>query len=286
MRRKDALDSPLLSVARGDAFTCRDAVQGVLVTGGIGSGKTSGPGRTLAESYLKAGMGGLVLCAKPEEAETWRRYCAKAGRSQHLIELDGSNGGYNFMAAELVRQGAAGINAAVECLMKVLEICRSVSATTNQGGDEFWSDTTKQILRNAIPVLFDATGTVRISDLLKFVRSAPRSPDEMTDPHWQRDSFFYQCFLRAADKLDDATGERVIAYWRYDFATLDQKTRGNIVISLTTALDRFNHGWMADMFCSDTTVVPELTFHGAIILLNMPALTLNEDGIIAQQLFK
>jgi hypothetical protein len=32
--------------------------------------------------------------------------------------------------------------------------------------------------------------------------------------------------------------------------------------------------------------VPELTFHGQIILLNMPALTLNEDGIIAQQLFK
>ena len=286
MRHSDALDAPLLSIAKGTDFSCRDAVQGVLVTGGIGSGKTSGPGRTLAESYLKAGMGGLVLCAKPEEAETWRRYCAKAGRSHHLIELDGSNGGYNFMAAELVRQGAAGINAAVECLMKVLEICRSVSATTSRGSDEFWSDTTKQILRNAIPVLFAATGTVSISDLLKFVRSAPRSPDEMTDPNWQRDSFFYQCFLRAADKLDDATGERVIAYWRYDFATLDQKTRGNIVISLTTALDRFNHGWMARMFCSDTTVVPELTFHGAIILLNMPALTLNEDGIIAQQLFK
>ena len=35
-----------------------------------------------------------------------------------------------------------------------------------------------------------------------------------------------------------------------------------------------------------STVVPELTFHGAIVLLNMPALTLNDDGIVAQQLFK
>jgi hypothetical protein len=32
--------------------------------------------------------------------------------------------------------------------------------------------------------------------------------------------------------------------------------------------------------------MPELSFHGAIFLLNMPALTLNDDGIIAQQLFK
>ena len=32
--------------------------------------------------------------------------------------------------------------------------------------------------------------------------------------------------------------------------------------------------------------ISELSFHGAIILLNMPALTLNEDGIIGQQLFK
>jgi TraM recognition site of TraD and TraG len=32
--------------------------------------------------------------------------------------------------------------------------------------------------------------------------------------------------------------------------------------------------------------VPELTFHGAIIVMDMSALTWNEDGIIGQQLFK
>jgi uncharacterized membrane protein YgcG len=40
------------------------------------------------------------------------------------------------------------------------------------------------------------------------------------------------------------------------------------------------------MFCGRTTLVPELTFHGVIIVLAMPTLTFNEDGIIAQQLFK
>jgi hypothetical protein len=283
---REVLDNPLLSITKHDAFTLRDAVQGVLATGGIGSGKTSGSGAALAAAYLKSGMGGLVLCAKPEEAELWRRYCAKHGRSKHLIELDGWNGGFNVIAYELARQGPAGINAVVECLMRLLEMARAASPSPGRGGESFWEDTTRQILRNSIPILFAATGTVRIGDVLSFVRSAPRTPDEMGDPNWQRESFFFQCYLAAADRIDDATGERSTSYWRNDYAALDQKTRGNVVISLTTALDRFNHGWLQRMFCSDTTLVPELTFHGMIILLNMPALTLNEDGIIGQQLFK
>lgn len=32
--------------------------------GSIGSGKTSGSGQALALAYLRAGFGGLVLCAK------------------------------------------------------------------------------------------------------------------------------------------------------------------------------------------------------------------------------
>lgn len=283
---RDVLDTKLLSITKHDHFTLRDAVQGVLITGGIGSGKTSGSGAALAAAYLKSGMGGLVLCAKPEEAELWRRYCAQHSRSKHLIELDGWNGGFNVIAYELARQGSAGINAVVECLMRLLEMAKAASPNPGRAGESFWEDTTRQILRNAIPILFTATGTVRIGDVLNFVRSAPRTPDEMADPNWQRQSFFFQCYLAAADRLDDATGERSTSYWRNDYATLDPKTRGNVVISLTTALDRFNHGWLQRMFCSDSTVMPELTFHGQIILLNMPALTLNEDGIIGQQLFK
>lgn len=283
---RDVLDTKLLSITKHDHFTLRDAVQGVFATGGIGSGKTSGSGAVLAAAYLKSGMGGLVLCAKPEEAALWRKYCAKHGRSKHLIELDGWNGGFNVIAYELARQGSAGINAVVECLMRLLEIAKAASPNPGRAGDSFWEDTTRQILRNAIPILFAATGTVRIGDVLSFVRSAPRSPDEMADPNWQRQSFFFQCYLDAADRIDDATGERSTSYWQRDYAALDPKTRGNVVISLTTALDRFNHGWLAKMFCSESSVLPALTFHGMIILLNIPALTFNEDGIIAQQLFK
>ena len=281
-----SLDTRLLRISPTDYFTLRDAAQGTLIMGGIGSGKTSGSGAALAGAYLRAGMGGLVLCAKPEEADLWRRYCRQHGSMASLIEFDGERHGFNFLAYELSRQGADGINAVIECLMRVLEIARAVGAAGGRPGEEFWEATTRQILRSALPVIYAATGTVRIADLLAFVRSAPVAPEQMRDPAWQAESSFFALFAQAAERLEPAEGERAIAYWAQDFARLDAKTRGNIVISLTTTLDRFNHGWLARAFCSRTTVVPELTFHGQILLLNMTALTRNEDGILAQQLFK
>lgn len=284
--RVGELDTPLLKLTPRDQFTIRDACQGVCIMGGIGSGKTSGSGQALAAAYLRSGMGGLVLCAKPEEADAWWAYCRQQGRLGSLLEISPTGAGFNFIAYELSRQGPAGLNAVIECLMRVLEIARAASPSQSRGGDSFWEDTTKQILRNALLVIYAATGTVRIADLLQFVRSAPRSPEEMTDPRWQAQSLFCQMFASAAPALDDETGSRCVSYWRNDFATLDAKTRGNIVISLTTTLDRFNHGWLKSAFCDRTSYVPELSFHGAILLLNMPALTCNEDGIIAQQLIK
>ena len=281
------LDAPLLQLSTNDQFTVRDALQGgLLITGGTGSGKTSGPGATIAGSMLRAGWGGIVLCAKPEEAGHWVRLCRKHGRGQTVIRWNGRNAGFNFVAYELARHGAEGINNVIECLMRVLEFSRSASALPSKGNEAFWDDTMRQVLRHAVPLLYAASGNVRIDQLLAFVRSAPNAPEQMRDPDWQKGNFFCEVFTAAAERLDDATGQKLVAYWQHDFARLDPKTRGNIVISLTTALDRFNHGWMAEAFCGATTIVPELTFHGAIIILDMPAFTLNEDGIIAQQLFK
>lgn len=49
----------------------RDATEGVQVFGGAGSGKTSCTGYTLGRAYLQAQVGGLILCAKPEERVMW-----------------------------------------------------------------------------------------------------------------------------------------------------------------------------------------------------------------------
>src|ERR1017187_3883532 len=69
----------------GDIWRIKDACEGTMIFGGTGSGKTSGSGRALATSFLAAGFGGLVLCAKPDEPALWRSYAAETGRETDLL---------------------------------------------------------------------------------------------------------------------------------------------------------------------------------------------------------
>lgn len=283
------LDTPLLRLSAQDRFTLRDACQGVHVFGGIGSGKTSGSGKALASAYLRAGMGGLVLAAKPDEVELWLRYARENGRANSVVLFGDRGGGFNFLAYEMARQGPEGIGSVVECLMRILEASR-LSKGDGRGGEPFWEDATRQLLRNSIPILYAATGSIRIPDIIRFVSSAPHSLEQLRDPEWQNHSFMFQA-LAAARRVpalphQQEDFDKTASYWRDEYAQLDQKTRGNIAISLSTALDRFNRGRLHRSFCTETTLVPELTFHGAIIIMDMSALTWNEDGIIGQQLFK
>src|ERR1700755_128290 len=92
------LDTPLLKLSARDAFTLRDACQGVHVFGGIGSGKTSGSGQALGGAYLRAGLRGVVLCAKPEEVDLWVGYATKTGRASSLLLFgERGGGGFNFI---------------------------------------------------------------------------------------------------------------------------------------------------------------------------------------------
>lgn len=284
------LDTPLLKLSSSDHWTLRDACQGVQVFGGIGAGKTSGSGKHLASAYLRAGMGGLVLAAKPEEVELWLRYAQENGRANSVMVFDERRGNYNFLTSELARQGMRGIGSVIECLMRILEAARLAGPSPGRTGDQFWDDATKQLLRNSIPVLYSATATVSIPDIIRFINSAPTSLQQLQSEEWQSRSFMFATLLASRKspriRMEPSDFEKTASYWRDEFAQLDPKTRGNIAISVSTTLDRFNRGRLQQAFCRQTTLVPELTFHGAIIIMNMPALTWNEDGVIGQQLFK
>jgi hypothetical protein len=283
-----SLDTILLQLSETDFFTLRHLVLGLLIMGGIGSGKTSGS-KALRRALRISGLGGLVLCAKPGEAEMWRRECAEDGRSGSVIVVNGRNDAcFNFIAYELERHGPDGINSVIECLMCALEAAQMAGSKPGRGGEQFWIDATKQLLRAIVPLLYFAWGNVTIPDIIRLVRSAPQSREEAISPEWRANSFLFATLLKAGEALGDdhPTIDRIASYWFDDFAKLDPKTRGNIVISLTTTLDRFNGGWLERLFCGETTITPELSFHGAILILDMPALTMNEDGIFAQILFK
>lgn len=285
MKHLDLMDQPLLALPGGDTLSARDFCAGTFVCGMTGSGKTSGPGATILRSFIRAGMGGVITTAKPDDADMIRRICAEEGRLDTLLVWDGANGGFNVLAWLLAYHGSDGVNIAIEFLMRLLEMKRTASATPGGAGDQFWTDAPKQLLRATVTLLYAATGTVRVEDVLRFVRSAPTSQAQMKDPDWQRTSFFFATCSRANGAIDEGTGQDALAYFHDDWAVIDAKTRGNILISLTTALDTLNSGWLRRAFCEATNLVPELCFEGVIIVLDMPVLTRHEEGAFAQQIF-
>lgn len=285
MRNTDILDQTLVQMNALDGLTVRDACQGIFYTGAPGAGKSSSS-NVLKRAFLIAGMGGLVLCAKGSEADEWQTLAQQCGRGALFYRWRDASLRFNPIAYELAKSGSAGLNSVVELIMRMQEFARMCSASPGRPNESFWDDTSRQILRATVPVTYAATGTVSIEHVLNFIRSAPTSPEQMTDPQWQAGSFFYAMFRQAASRLDGAAGQRAVSYWKSDFAMLDPKTRGNILISLTTALDRLNHGWLREVFCTDSNIAPELCFQGVTIVMDLPALVLHEDGILAQLIFK
>ncbi|WP_426030925.1 type IV secretory system conjugative DNA transfer family protein [Caulobacter sp. DWP3-1-3b2] len=284
-----SLDLPLLKLSPTDRFTVRDACENVFIEGGIGSGKTSGSGAALRRAYLRAGFGGLVLAAKPDEVELWRAEARACGRERSVIVFN-EHHAFNFIANELARQGLEGIGSVIELLMRVLEAIRLAMPNAGHVGEAFFENAIRQLLRMTVPVLYAAHGYVRIEDILRFITSAAISAAQFDDEAWRQDSFMFATMVRArrepAVPLALDAFNRIASYWAYEFSRLDAKTRGNISISLSTALDRFMHGRLNRVFCQGTTVVPELTFHGAVIILDMSSSVWNEDGIIAQLVLK
>jgi hypothetical protein len=103
----DSLPLCRLSSSAKDTLTLADAKTGVLITGQTGRGKTSGPGRLLAKAYLRAGFGGLVLCAKIDEADLWRKYLRETGREADGIFFgEDSSHSFNFLSYESLASGA------------------------------------------------------------------------------------------------------------------------------------------------------------------------------------
>ncbi|MEQ6335669.1 TraM recognition domain-containing protein [Sphingobium sp. MK2] len=290
-RKRLSLDGALLRLSRFSTWTIRHALSHILILGTTGSGKSSTTFKQVIIAMLRAGFGMLLCTVKEEDAREYKKYCMEAGRCASLFIWRVGAAVLDFIAWELARSG--NINNVVDVVGEIIEIALSCSPSRGKSGDEFWLSARQAHLRYTIPPLFAAYGRVRITDILAFLRSAPKSLEQMRDPEWQKTSFWWQTFIKAAERLkqgpipgfDEAAAQRCAEYWN-EFISLDSKTSSNITITLTTALSRFEQGILSELFCGETTIVPEILFHQAIVILDFPVQSYGEDGAIAQKAIK
>lgn len=290
----DLLALPLLHWSRDDAWTLRDAVEGTLILGATGSGKTSGSGRLIARTMLSCGFGGLVLTAKSDERALWEGYCRDTNRLDDLVVVgaDGTHR-FNFLAHELTRQGAgAGLTENIvmlfENVMEIKDRNRRTGGASDDGS--FWRDRGLMGLRCAVDILALATGSVSVPELVKVFLTAPTSPAQVCDPKFQDSSTCFRC-IKAADAKSKTQRQQhdfgvACDHFLLEWPALAERTRSTIQATVLGWLDPCNRGLLREMFCTDTTLTPEAVRDGKIILIDLPVKEFGEVGQFAQVLWK
>ena len=319
------LDQPLIefaSTAERGQWTIRHAVEGVQIFGGIGSGKTSGSGRMLALKYLTAGFGGLVLTVKPDEKQAWQEYCQLAGRAQDLIVLEpGGPHRFNFLAYESAAHGGQTIT---ENIVEVLKtVIRAGEAQTGgKSDDTFWETALDLLIFNVIDLSNLAYGSLSVQQMYDIVQTIPKEKDGAEAKSADaKPKAFHAAFDAARDRVsakvdawqrtlspaeqaalqDDAVFEarlletlpdarllKVLDQFFIDtFMTLSEKTRSIIDFTFSGFLFRLLREPVYSLFCRGaSTVTPEDSLRGKIILLNLPVKLYHKVGRDCQILFK
>jgi hypothetical protein len=93
MPKDPVLDEVMIQLSDKDAIRFRDCIEGgILVTGGLGSGKSSTSSRTVALAFLRTGKGGLVLTVKSDETARWIEFAKLTGRFKDLVIFNAESG--------------------------------------------------------------------------------------------------------------------------------------------------------------------------------------------------
>lgn len=276
-----------------DKFTLADAWEGVFAVGATGSGKSSGTAQFLALSYLRAGMGGLVLTAKASETATWEEYCHRTGRSRDLrIVRPGGPYRFNFVDHELQRPGAGAGHTEnlVHLFAQVLQIADRGTSGSGRDEEGYWRRASQQLLRNALDLLILARGRVAVAEIHRVITTTAADMAEVRSNDWRATSFCFQCLQQADRAVKTAQQahdfELVADFFLTEWPQLASKTRSVVLSTLSSMLDVIHRGVLHELYCTDTTLTPEDTTDGAVIVIDLPIKEYGQVGQLAQVLWK
>ena len=278
-------------------YTIADATCHLGILGATGSGKTSGSGRFFGLGYLgsQAEAGMVILCSQLSEKEQWIKWANEVGRGKdgRVFDASGEHFRFNFLdwIAGYASEGA-GLTINVVAFLE--EIIMSLDPERGSGGGEnlFWEDSLHQMLVEDVLLNQLCGYELTLPTLRDIVRSAPLSPEQASDPKYREQSacwFFLEearkrCASADADIQADYAECR--AYWLEDFARLSEKTRSIITLMFTKLAQPFSTRPLRRLLCTDTTLRPEDTFDGALIIIDLPTQEYRLVGRIAALVWK
>lgn len=289
-------EAPLVELPGEDeatvhTWTLKNAFEGVLILGRTGSGKTSGSGFTFAEAFLRAGFGGLVLTAKKNEAEHWRKLCAHCGRENDLVVVQrGGDWKLNVLAYEAQHPGQG-----VGLSENLTVFCRNLLriSTRSQGAgnsDPVWQNAGDQLLNATFDLFLLAGGGITFDRLASFVSAAPTEKFPANEAAWLKIPVFGDVFAKAKKAVSSPEDKRLFTkasdYWFKVYPGYASRTRTSVTLGIFAMFDAFRGRDIPALISSETNITPESIMSGIIVVIDLPLKELQHTGLMVQSAWK
>ena len=296
MPKDPILDREILRLSGTDAVRFRDIIEGgCLITGGLGSGKSSTSARTIALSFLSAGFGGLVLTVKSSETEAWIEYARQTNRSDDLIIFNAKSG-LSFDPLAYAWQVGGRAAAHIETIVELFTTLMSVGKVYQpSSGERYFEQAVEELLRAALVVISNAGEAISITAIHKIVTSLPYERDQIDDPAWQASSECARVIAKLRERRDKFSASQwddldiAIVYLLEKWPGLDPRTRSNIESTWSGMGSKFTYSPFRELFCSGRfDFSPEqVTHERKIVIVDMPVLEYGrETSRLCQVLIK
>jgi len=296
MPKDPVLDRVILQLSEKDAIRFRDIIEGgCLITGGLGSGKSSTSARTLALSLLSAGYSGLVLTVKSDETAHWIEYARQTGREKDLIILNAQSGlSFDPLAYIWTTGGRAA--AQIETVVEIFTVLMSVGKVYQpSSGERYFEQAVEELMRAALTVLANANEPISVTSLHKIISSLPIEKGQIDDPEWQASSECSRVIAKLRERKESFTTSQrddldiAVVFLLEKWPGLDPRTRSNIESTWSGMASKFTYSPFRELFCSGRfDFTPEQVTHdGKVIVVDMPVLEYGrETSRICQILVK
>jgi hypothetical protein len=270
-RRKRAPPPPRGVWIAGEFLTLEELCTSVLLTGGIGKGKS-----ICSEIFIKQlillGCPILACCVKTDEAKRYIRICQELGQS-HRLRLIRPDSEYKINLLDyLCKMPGGGPQAAVQFLSRLHDVLLRNEA--GKGNEEaFWRTLFESALLAAIDLCLIAEGKVNLEMVSRVLTTSPANRAEVAS-----DAFYQTSYCGKLLKQVDAIGQapdcapglkrrcaRAVEVLAGELASVGEKARG-AVLSMNNGLTaRFLVDPFYDLLSTDTTWTPEAAEAGGFI---------------------
>jgi len=306
------------------SWTIRDSTTGCALFGATGSGKTSG-GRTLALKLLLNNYGGLVLTVKATDKADWLEYCRLTGRENDLIIIGpGEAQSFNFLEYESKNSsGEQAYTANIAQVLKTIILAGAEKDSGHSGSDPFWQTASDMLIFHVIDLTMLAYGKVSVQLLYDIVQSLPNiDGDNNSKAKDAEENEFEKAFKLARKKVlnkislweqsisnteilqlhekglyesallnavpDAKLFKLLDQFFCITYKNLSEKTRSIIDFSFSGWLFQLLREPVYSLFCKNdpSTVTPDDSIKGKIILIDLPVKLYHEAGRSSQILFK